>query len=247
MNKALWLLGGLGLGAGLIYLSDSEQEKRYRRLAQGQWRAYRRRTNDLMSQTGRSIGQQTRHWLDRMRPPIDRYGYGWRRQEAPRAPAGTFGTQSLLILGGIGLGAGLMYIFDPRAGRRRRALAYNRVRSYWHATGDYMAKTGRDVRNRTRGLVAEARTQLRGTDRPADTVLVERVRAQLGRVVSQSRAISVTADQGCITLKGPVPADEVNELLAAVESVPGVHVVVNQLEVRREPKYTAGAPNNAAE
>jgi hypothetical protein len=157
------------------------------------------------------------------------------------------GTPSLLILGGMGLGAGLMYIFDPRAGRRRRALMYDKVRSYWHATGDYMAKTGRDVRNRTRGLVAEARTQLRGTDRPADAMLAERVRAKLGRVVSQSKAISVTADQGRITLKGSVPADEVNELLAAVESVPGVNVVVNQLEVRREPRYAAGASNNVAE
>lgn len=247
MNKALWLLGGLGLGAGFIYMSRSEREERYRRLAQDQLQAYRRRTNDLLGQTSRSIGHQTRSWLDRMRSPIDRYGHGWRWQEPPPAPAGMLGAQSLLILGGIGLGAGLMYIFDPRAGRRRRALVYDKVQSYWHATGDYMAKTGRDVRNRTRGLVAEARTQLRGADRPTDTVLVERVRAKLGRVLSQSQAIQVTADQGCVTLKGPVPANEVDELLAAVESVPGVNVVVNQLEFRREPRYAAGAPNNAAE
>ena len=247
MNKSLWLLGGLGLGAGLIYMSGSQREARYRRLAQDQLQAYRRRTNDLIGQTSRSIGHQTRGWLDRIRPPIDRYGHGWRQRAARPAPAEMLGAQILLILGGIGLGAGLMYILDPRAGRRRRALAYDKVRSYWHATGDYMAKTGRDVRNRTRGLVAEARTQLRGTDTLADTVLAERVWAKLDRVVAQSKAIHLTADQGCVTLKGSVPADQVDELLAAVESVPGVNVVVNQLDVRREPRYAAGAPNNAAE
>jgi len=151
------------------------------------------------------------------------------------------------MLGGLALGAGLMYVLDPNTGRRRRALAYDKIQSYWHTTGDFVVQKGRDARNRTRGLLAEARAQLRGTDRPADAALVDRVRARLGHVVSQSKAINVTANQGCVTLKGAVPADEVDELLAAVEAVAGVNMVVNQLEVRREPKYAAGAPNNATE
>lgn len=246
MNKALWLLGGLGLGAGLIYMSSAEREERYRRLAQAQWQTYRRRTDNLIGQTSRSMGQQTRHLLDRMRHPSTS-GYGWRPREVQAAPAAIWGMQSLLMLGGIGLGAGLMYVFDPRAGKRRRALAYNKLRSYWHTTSDLMTKTVRDAGNRTRGLVAEARTQLSGTARASDTVLAERVRARLGHVVSQSKAISITADQGRVTLKGAVPDDEVNGLLAAVEAVPGVNVVINQLEVRRDHQYAAGAPNNAAE
>ena len=66
---------------------------------------------------------------------------------------------------------------------------------------------------------------------PDDAVLVARVRAQIGDVVSQPGAINVTAHQGHVTLSGPVPADEVDKLLATVETVRGVTEVVNRLIV----------------
>ena len=252
MNKTLLILSGLGLGAGLIYMSVAEREEQHRRLAPAQWQTYRRRTSDLFGQTSRSlahqtrgIARQTRGLLEKARPSRT-YEWGPRQTWARQAGI-TGGTPSLWILGCVGIGAGLMYMLDPVAGRRRRTLVYDKAQSYWHATCDFLAKTGRDASNRTRGLVHEARTQLARTDRPADTVLMERVRAKIGRVVSQSKAINVTADHGCVTLRGAVPANEVPELLAAVESVPGVNVVVNQLEVKPESRQAAGAPNNSAE
>jgi osmotically-inducible protein OsmY len=68
-----------------------------------------------------------------------------------------------------------------------------------------------------------------------------RVRAQMGHVVSHAGAIDVTARQGRVTLSGSIPAHEVEKLLSAVASVPGVTAVVNRLEVNHTTATTAAA------
>jgi len=73
-----------------------------------------------------------------------------------------------------------------------------------------------------------------------DEVLVERVRARLGHVVSHPRSIEVTANQGRVTLRGPVLAREVDDLLRAVASVRGVSGVENRLEVHPQPGDVPG-------
>ena len=131
---------------------------------------------------------------------------------------------------GLGLGTGLMFLLDPDRGRRRRALI--RDKGIWAArkTGECWDATARDVRNRTHGIVSDL--QSRFSSAPADdAVLVDRVRAKLGRVVSHPSAIHVTAQNGNVTLAGPILASEVPELLACVNRVHGVNEVVNNLEV----------------
>lgn len=131
---------------------------------------------------------------------------------------------------GVGLGTGLMFLLDPDRGRRRRALL--RDKSIWAArkTGECWDATTRDLRNRTQGIVSEL--QSRFSSAPADdTVLVDRVRAKLGRVVSHPSAIHVTAQNGNVTLAGPILASEAPELLACVNRVGGVNEVTNNLEV----------------
>jgi hypothetical protein len=63
-----------------------------------------------------------------------------------------------------------------------------------------------------------------------DDVVVERVRATLGRAVSHPRAIDVRVADGVVTLRGPIIQDEVSRLLRAVERVRGVREVVAELE-----------------
>jgi osmotically-inducible protein OsmY len=106
--------------------------------------------------------------------------------------------------------------------------------------GKFISETARDARHRTYGLLVETRTQLRGADVPEDTVLVARVRAQIGHVVSHAGTIDVTAHQGRVTLSGSVPAHEVEKLLSAVASVAGVTAVVNRLEVHHATAPAAG-------
>jgi hypothetical protein len=61
------------------------------------------------------------------------------------------------ILGALGVGALLMYFFDPVSGRRRRALLRDQAVHAQHEIGDYAEGTAKDLRNRAQGLVAEAR------------------------------------------------------------------------------------------
>lgn len=63
--------------------------------------------------------------------------------------------KTLLLLGGVGLGAALMYILDPDQGRRRRALARDKIVSASNKTGRAIGKKSRHLRNRAQGVIAE--------------------------------------------------------------------------------------------
>jgi osmotically-inducible protein OsmY len=169
-------------------------------------------------------------------------GYQRYLGQRQRTRAGVGGVSTgLLILGGIGLGLGLMYLLDPAIGRRQRALVRDRARGYWHRTEDLLGKTARQTQSRARGVVSGARQRLMGANIAADTALETRVRAHIGHVISHPEAIGVVAThQGCVSLSGAIPASEVEKLLATVKSVSGVTEVVNQLEVHQDATHISG-------
>jgi uncharacterized membrane protein len=68
----------------------------------------------------------------------------------------------------------------------------------------------------------------------SDDVIAERVRARIGRSVSHPHAISVTVNDGHVTMSGPVLAREAHRLLSGVSSTPGVKGVENVLTVHTE-------------
>ena len=245
MNKTTLFIGGLGLGAGLIYMLDPERGERRRAMARTQLERYRRQTDDFWDHTTRSLGRQARELFARV-PLARRYrrlGPG----ELLLARAEQLGLlKGILMLGCMGLGASVMYVLDPRLGRRRRALVRDKVQAYWRLMGKFISQTVRDARQRTYGLIAETQTQLRGADVPEDAILVARVRAQIGHVVSQVGAVNVTAHQGRVTLGGSIAAHEVEKLLSAVASVAGVTAVVNRLEVNHATASATGGRHNNA-
>ena len=59
--------------------------------------------------------------------------------------------------------------------------------------GKFISQTAGDARQRAYGLIAETQIQIREVNVPEDTVLVKRVRAQIGQVVSQAGAVDETA------------------------------------------------------
>lgn len=73
------------------------------------------------------------------------------------------------------------------------------------------------------------------SDRVDDAVLVDRVRAKLGRIVSHPRAVKVSSQNGRVVLSGPILTAEVPELLACANRVNGVKQVINVLEPHDEP------------
>jgi hypothetical protein len=133
------------------------------------------------------------------------------------------------MLVGIGIGACVMFMADPRGGRRRRALATDQLVRARRKTRDALDATARDLANRASGMVAAAGARV--TDEPADDRrLLERVRAKLGRACSHPRAIDVDVAHGTITLRGPILANEIDGVLAAVRGVRGVLGVTNALQ-----------------
>lgn len=57
----------------------------------------------------------------------------------------------------LGLGAAAMYYFDPEQGRRRRALARDRLAHARRVMREQASRQARHLRNRAQGLAAEAR------------------------------------------------------------------------------------------
>ncbi|MDQ6893659.1 MAG: YtxH domain-containing protein [Acidobacteriota bacterium] len=64
------------------------------------------------------------------------------------------------LLGGIGLGAAVMYVLDPQGGRRRRALARDKALSFANTTSRVVGARSRDLANRAKGVAAQARSKM---------------------------------------------------------------------------------------
>lgn len=142
-----------------------------------------------------------------------------------------------------GLGAAAMYYLDPARGRYRRALVRNGVVHAGHKAQKGVNVVGRDTRNRTFGLVAILRSLL-DREQPDDAVLVERVRACLGRAVSHPHSVKVDADDGVVTLSGPILEDEVPLLIDCTLGVHGVRDLRNHLDIRAEAGSVPGLQGN---
>jgi hypothetical protein len=137
---------------------------------------------------------------------------------------------ALLFGAGLGLGTAAMYLLDPDRGNRRRALVRDKFALATRKTGDCIQVTTRDLSNRTRGTIAAIQSRF-SSEQLDDSVLVDRVRSKIGRIVSHPSAINVTAQNGNVTLSGPVLAHEAPHLLSCVKWVPGVQDINNNLEL----------------
>jgi uncharacterized membrane protein len=132
-----------------------------------------------------------------------------------------------------------MYFFDPARGRRRRAGVRDRIVGAGYDVARELDKARRDLVNRSHGMAAAAKTVF--ADRRADDdLLALRVRSKVGRAVSHPHAIDVSAANGSVTLEGAVLRDELEALLHAVKSVPGVTGVVNKLEAHEDAEKIPG-------
>ena len=130
------------------------------------------------------------------------------------------------VLGGIA-----MYMLDPDRGKRRRALIGDKAYSIVSDTRQALGAASRDAAHRIEGLRARARRLVSDTPIPDDLQLIERVRARMGRLVAHPHAIQVGANNGRVTLSGPVLRHEVPRLLDAIRTVWGVASVEDRLVV----------------
>ena len=142
-------------------------------------------------------------------------------------------------LGGLGIGAGLMYLLDPITGKRRRAVLRDKAVHVAHNTNRAMGITWRDFSNRTRGMMAETRSLLSRS--PATgRMLEQRVRSKLGQYVSHPGSIDVTVEDGRVILRGPVMGNEVDRLIAGVSCIRGVEEVEDRLARHEHAAHVPG-------
>ena len=131
----------------------------------------------------------------------------------------------------VGLGAGLMFFFDPKSGTRRRAITRDKTRHGYRTTADYLKRTSTNVANHTRGLLAMANMSRGEAAVPDDDVLLARVRSRIGHVVSDPRAIEVKADHGLVSLAGKLAYRDAQKVLKTIASTRGVSGLENHLAI----------------
>lgn len=152
----------------------------------------------------------------------------------------------LPLLRGIAIGALGAFLLDPQQGRRRRALLRDQMVRGARRGGELTRAASRDLRSRAQGAAAALRNLGRGNG-VSDDVLIERVRARLGRYVSHPRAIqvSISPADGAVILAGDVLAAECAALIGAVQTVRGVKRVEDLLVVHQAadvPSLQGGKP-----
>jgi uncharacterized membrane protein len=130
-------------------------------------------------------------------------------------------------------GALSTYFLDSAQGARRRAVVRDKVSSAIDSLDEAGRATVVDVRNRAWGTFAALRRRV-VTEEVPDDILVERVRAQLGRAASHPGSIEASASQGAVTLRGPVLKRESKRVVRTVGAVPGVRRVIDQMETHEQ-------------
>jgi hypothetical protein len=136
--------------------------------------------------------------------------------------------RTLSLLGAAAFGAGFVFVTDPALGRRRRALARDAFVHGAKVLRRAVDITTRDAAHRLKGFVESGKKVFR-REEISDEVLADRVRTEIGRVSSHPN-VEVMVEDGCVTLLGPIAAQEEIAVLAAAESVRGVCSIVNRME-----------------
>ncbi len=148
---------------------------------------------------------------------------------------------TVTLLSGMIIGATAMYIFDEHRGAKRRAYARDKVIRAGHVLGRGLRKRGRDLMNRAVGSLAELRSSMRDEARAfSDDELVDRVRSQLGHVVSHSGLLEIQARDGCVIVRGPVLENEVEKIRNRIRKTRGVKDCRLELEPRPDLERISG-------
>ena len=134
-------------------------------------------------------------------------------------------------------GAALMWLFDPAAGRRRRALVRDRGLAFLRRGARSGVRAGRGVGADAYGVGKKAmhvREQPKSFD---DVTLKNKVETELFRDADAPKGqVDVNAQDGVVQLRGEVGSPElIDELVERARRVQGVRDVENLLHVPGTP------------
>ena len=138
------------------------------------------------------------------------------------------------FLRNLGLGALIAYFFDPDSGRRRRALARDRIPALFRRMSERAERAGRGVSAEAHGVKQKA-THLKEEEKPQpdDVTLARKVESEIFRSADVPKGqINVNAENGKVVLRGEVEQPElIADLEKRTKKVQGVREVENLLHV----------------
>lgn len=138
------------------------------------------------------------------------------------------------LIGLIGLGAALTYFFDPQQGRRRRAMAQDRIAAFFRRRAQRAEQLGRGVSAQAEGYVQKAKhLQEEAKPQPDDATLARKVETEIFRGADVPKGqINVNAENGKVFLRGEVGQPElIRDLEERTRKVQGVQDVENLLHL----------------
>jgi BON domain-containing protein len=138
------------------------------------------------------------------------------------------------LLGLIGLGAALTYFFDPSQGRRRRAMAQDRLAAFFRKSARRGERLGRHASAQAEGMVQKAKHRSEEPKPlPDDVTLARKVETEIFRDADVPQGqINVNAENGKIVLRGEVGEQEmIRDLEERARKVQGVSDVENLLHL----------------
>jgi hypothetical protein len=154
-----------------------------------------------------------------------------------RQSLGSLSLAALVL--GASVGATAMCLFDPARGAARRARLRDQLGHLARRSWRFGAAAKVDLANRGYGLAARLAGPLREPHLD-DEVLVARIRAALGRIVTHPGSVHVMIDNGAVRLDGPVLPAELQPVLTTVKRITGETPIRNGLSVRSEGSSVPG-------
>ncbi|MGE0172743.1 MAG: SRPBCC family protein [Oligoflexales bacterium] len=134
------------------------------------------------------------------------------------------------------IGAGITYFTDPTAGRRRRIVLRDKACSKASSLSCFLDKAFRDLTHRAYGIMAETRYKVRGKE-SGEEKIQGRIQSKLGHYVSHPSSVQVLVDKGDVHLMGSVLKNEVDRVVQAIRTIPGVSNVSSELVVHHDAEY----------
>jgi osmotically-inducible protein OsmY len=138
------------------------------------------------------------------------------------------------LLGLIGLGAALTYFFDPQQGRRRRAMAQDRIAAFFRQRARKAEQLSRSASAQAEGMVQKAKhLEEEPKPQPDDVTLARKVETEIFRDEEVPKGqINVNAENGKVFLRGEVGQPElIRDLEDRARKVQGVQDVENLLHL----------------
>jgi osmotically-inducible protein OsmY len=194
--------------------------------------------NDLVDRGRVQIDEIGRDVRKRVIEPLGeglRAGAAATSSSARRIEKGSKLSAPVLVLAGLAGAAGEFFL-DPQSGRRRRAVAKDRVAAFLRRRAAEAEREARHAAGVAKGAVAEATPSPRDPQALNDPALEAKVESEIFRDRGAPKGdVAISVENGVVQLRGELESEgQIEELVEAAREVEGVGGVENLLHLPGE-------------